>query len=494
MIKIDDLLTGSRFGWAHLASGETANAEFVLSGRETQLNLADSTNGIGEPSIPQIDVSLMDGRKLSFVQNIRTEAVRYHGGAGSLVTYMPHFVAIGTSHLASEQKIASIAFHVHDANAVLDDFDAFSIDIAADRDRISEIVQDRFERIGRTTEVGDRPIIAYFTGKFEIFSACAKGLRFSARHQPSHGMGGPDGISIQNKILFSIDFDPPASLDDAIVHLITFLRFLQLVAGRKQMITGLRIKVDGAQEHDWHALHWCLAWTADGLEGDRPHPADVLVNGGINSEDFGSLLANWFDTDSDAIDARVRFSRSFEAGRNYYPDRLVAAANAFDLLPSARFSAPMELSEAEQAAQKAAQAAFKAVPRSEISMRALSDLGRLGTHNLKSLVLQRFAKVEARAGGRLSGLDLVLRDAVDARNHFVHGTSATPAKAQLFRDFTPFYTRALEAVFGMAELVDCGWKLNEWSREAKGMSHPYSEFIVTFRADLADYMAQRDSK
>jgi ApeA N-terminal domain 1 len=490
IVEIDDLEGRQQFGEVILPNGETARAQFVLDGRETSIQIIDPSNGLGFSSIPEIKVTLVDGQKLTFLKNIRTSAVHHHGGGGAVVTYMPHFVIVGRSFPPAHVEFEEVAFTISDANAIFYDFDAFSIDLAADRSRITDIVEERFKRIGRRTEVGDSPIIAYFTGKFEIFSVQVGSLKVSANHQPSYGMGGPGGIALSNWIKVSLEFDPYIDLGGAITKLIALLRFFQIIAGRKQEVLKLRVRLRSAKEHEWHALYWCLAWSAKCPE-KGPHPSDIPINGGTDPSGFGNVLAEWLKSDGAAIDARVRFSSAFGQGEAFGPDRLVAAANIFDLLPSDRFLPPPPLSDAEKTAQANAIELFQALPPSDIRERGLGDLGRLGVHNLKSRVLQRAAIVTRLPDGRFRDLGIVLRDAVDARNHFVHGTTASKAKAEMFRKSISLYTLALETTFALSELLDCGWDWKAWQTQPKGQSHPFADFFVNFELELSAYRKKK---
>lgn len=491
MSELDQLKGKQQFGMATLPGGRVANARFFLDGRETVIQIADESNGIGISRIPTISVEMIDGTKLTFLKNIRTKSTRHHGGGGSLITYMPHFVLIGRSEVDPDSRIREIVFSTGDADKIFYDFDAFSVDLSADRKRIGEIIKDQTALVGRPVEVGDNPIIAYFTGKFSIFSVEADDLTVFARHRPSYGMGGPNGVAIHNKIMLGIDLRAPKPLDDAITHLIKMLRFLQIIAGRKQAISDLQVRLEAATEHDWHDLLWCLAFSQDGSPEDSPHPGDVLVNGGSDPIAFGEVLSGWLQTDECNIDARVRFSQTFEQGRAYGADRIVSSANVFDLLPSTYFTPRPPLTKPELDAKAKAIEVFRDLPRSDVRDRALGDLGRLGEHNLKSRVLERATKIIKIAGRRLDGLDLILRDAIDARNHFVHGTKVGARRAKLFRQEASFYIGALEMTFAMAEMLECGWDMRKWLQGHHGYGHPFAEFLINFSPRLSQYRKRR---
>lgn len=492
MIDIGDLVGVQRSGEAKFVNGDSARAEVHFAGRETTLNIIDTNGSVGSPILQVIWVDLVDGRKLTFLENVRTTATIHHGGGGSVITYRPHYVLVGHSYVNEDLAVQELSFTTNDLAAIIYDFDAFSTDIAAHRGRIEEIVKDREAKIGRSTEIGDLPIIAYFTGKIDIFQTEADLLSIRAMHQPSYGPGGPGGIAIKNWIRLVLTFKPEVVLRRSISRLISVLRFLQIVAGRKQEVSKLQVRLKGATETEWHALYWCLSWSEE-PKGESPHPADVLCNGGFDPEGFANLLANWLRTDEDAKDARVRFAGTFDSNAVQGADRLVGSSNVFDLLPSSRFGPAQQLTDAELQAKESAVRAFRAIEPSDVRDRALSDLGRLGHHNLKSRVLQRAQIVMKAIGSTLSGLDDVLRDAIDARNHFVHGTAVSESRARLFRECTPFYVRSLQLTFALAELLDCQWAAQDWMAQAKGGSHPFADFVGNFREELTLYLDRRQA-
>jgi hypothetical protein len=125
------------------------------------------------------------------------------------------------------------------------DFDAFGFDLVPE-EHIGKILESFQARIGRRVEPGDRPVIAYFTGRSWLFSASAPFGRVRARHlacQPIIG-GGPRGVSIDNAVMTDVDFYPPVTFDQAINNLGSVLRFLELIAGRRQNLLHIELELD----------------------------------------------------------------------------------------------------------------------------------------------------------------------------------------------------------------------------------------------------------
>ena len=71
------------------------------------------------------------------------------------------------------------------------------------------------------------------------------GRRSSAGHRVRRAFGGsPRGVSLNSEVMTSLHFDPPATFDRAIENLLPVLRFLEIIAGRRQNLMHLEIELD----------------------------------------------------------------------------------------------------------------------------------------------------------------------------------------------------------------------------------------------------------
>ena len=69
---------------------------------------------------------------------------------------------------------------------------------------------------------------------------------------------------------------------------------------------------------------------------------------------FSNILAAWLERENTWYGARERFFQSFEKQRTYDIDRLIGAANMFDLMPEMAFPEPEKLpSDLDDAKDKA---------------------------------------------------------------------------------------------------------------------------------------------
>jgi hypothetical protein len=166
-------------------------------------------------------------------------------------------------------------------------------------------------------------------------------------------------------------------------------------------------------------------------------------------------------------------------------DRLIGAANMFDLLPADAVPKRSSMSEQLARAKSGACALFEALPDSPERHSILSALGRLGTPSLPRKVLHR-AKIVTDALPVLEpNMDLVVREAIKCRNHYVHGSDAS-YDYRADGDAISLFTSTLEFVFGASELIECGWNI----ALSTGGSHPFAELLRSWSPRVENLKAQ----
>lgn len=424
----------------------------------------------------------IDGpRWISFLNCIAVGAetlyVRPEGRTHRVHLYA-HFAIIGPRPITLGSQITRIGVVVDDFANIYDDFDAFGIDVAPEK-HITAILKAFQEKIGRQIETGDQPIIAYFAGRPQLLSAQAPFGRVTASHRPSYGMGELRGISIHNNVWTNLEFDPSVTFENAINNLMTVLRFLELIAGRRQNIQEIDLELD-APAPSYFKVYWPEPpKRATSLDDRTPHPMDMPLNGGIRPTEFARVLEGWLALDQMRADARAQFSDGFSKSNHYDVARLVSSANMFDILPSTVFPLNVNLPEDLQKAKAETQRIFKSLPQSSERDSILSALGRLGSPSLKRKVRHRgevilTAVPKAYARG-FPDLLLVLDEAVNCRNHYVHGS---PAKID-YHGLLPFLIDTLEFVFGASDLIDAGWEIGGWIGRTTG-SHPFGSYCASY--------------
>ena len=219
-------------------------------------------------------------------------------------------------------------------------------------------------------------------------------------------------------------------------------------------------------------------------ESKKPHPFDLPIQAGKNPEMFGGILSRWLDRHQDWRGARSRYATAMAYQHRYEIDRLVGAANMFDILPGGIFPPSVPLAIELAAARDAARAAFKVLPPTPERNSVLNALGRIGKPALKQKIRSRAKLITDRVGARFPELELVIDQAVDCRNYFVHGS---PGKFDYsaHTEQLGFFTDAFEFVFAASDLIDAGWNITAWMNEGTTLSHPFGRFKVNYGFQLA---------
>ena len=491
---MDTLEKSKSAGKFTVPPGRDIYGELTLSGPNTSVYLHDkdefSTFAIPDQYLKGV---LNDLTKVSLIRCItmsgpgsgRREGESYH-----FATLFPHFVLQGRSHLAPGDKtIVEALFVIDDASTLFYDFDAFASVIDA-RPFIDQIANANESIIHRKVETGPDPQILYFTGKRKIVSVDTVLGRISAWHSPSRNPGGPEGIWLKNTIAVSIAFSDPVTFEECIERTSTLLPYFGLLVGRPQNLLRLTLRTEVAQKTaDFLEVYWCMRPKRNpDYEGHKPHPAEVLLDPVRRSEEFSRVLAHWLSRHDAWRDARSRFFNSFAGQIRYDIDRLVGSANMFDILPDSAVPPDVELSDELKTAKESGQKLFHSLPESLERNSVLGALGRIGKSSLKQKIRHRAQIVLGATKGRLKEITTVTDEAVNCRNHYVHGADA---RFDYSGDtgMLGFFTDALEFLFAASDLIEGGWDITEWNDKGSSMSHPFGRFLAGYGAHLQELKA-----
>ena len=224
------------------------------------------------------------------------------------------------------------------------------------------------------------------------------------------------------------------------------------------------------------SVYWSLGpKPGDEKEIDRPSWRDIPLDGIRRADEFVRVMERWFASDKHAT-ARARLHECCAHGNQFNIDRLVAAANLFDLTDP---MPPAELPDTLVTASSECLRILRNLPQSEDRDSAIQAISRIGTPTLMKKVLSR-AKVLPHCF-QLEGLDKVLRQAVLCRNYFVHGPGDTRFDYRAVEPHTTFLTETLEFVFAAAELIECGWNAPNWRLRPHTGHHWFARFVSEYK-------------
>jgi hypothetical protein len=470
-----------------LTNGLELQGELCLQGAATTLDLY---SGLSFDSHASADIFglFYDRSKVSLI-----DCVARSGGSATrgdehyhFSRVFPHFVIFGDQRISSSCRIIrKLSFTVDDAATLFYDFDAFGSVVDA-KLHAEHIIEAEAKRYGRKIEIGEYPHLFYFTGKYEIFGVDTILGRISATHNPSYKMPSPAGICVDNTIKINIAFYSEKTVDEAIRSVLDILKFLEVIAGRPQNISDLIFLPVSAEDHPKPLdVYWCMPPHRNrDDESRKPHPSDLPLQAAINSDEFSNVLRQWINRHDEWRNARFRFSTAFAYQSSYNIDRIVGAANMFDILPSCAYPEPVTLPSDLAEARDNARKEFKALSPSPERDSVLGALGRIGKATLKRKVRSRAKLITNVVVDRFPDLELVVDQAIDCRNYYVHG-SDTKIDYSMHSAQVQFFTDTLEFVFAASDLVESGWDITTWITQGSTLSHPFAQYCFNYSQMLS---------
>jgi ApeA N-terminal domain 1 len=468
--------------------GRSVTGDLTLQGSNTLLNLHHPE------FLPPLEAgacvygTTFAGDSLTLI-NCHSPGVGSTRFAGGNSTYhaqiFPHYVALGRGIIdPSQPSVRAIHFTSTDLPTLFYDFDAFGKVIDA-KPIIEAVLQER--RDLRPVESGEQPLVCYFAGRDRIADVQTAVGRVTVRHRPNYNLGGPSGAYIKNRVVISIEPDAPVLFEDAVDRMYAIANFLSVTAGRKQGIYHVQIEATdaAAQKSSMLVVHPSFPWKAGKINDQHaPHPADVPLDPIHHAPEFSAVLTDWIRRHKAWQAARVRYLDCLSKGNHYNTERLVAAANMFDILPPEAVPAPTRLADDLAATKAACEELFRKHPEGVDRNGALSALGRIGKPSLPKKVAHRVAIVATRLGATFPDLQFVATIAVRCRNFFVHGSDEIDYPK--LEHLVPFLTNALEFIFAASDLIDAGWDAQRWDSQGHSWGHNLARFRWGYQASLAE--------
>ena len=474
-----------------------------ICGIDTQLKLL-SSKPIGDTDEASRDQHgfLKNGAKASLLECVYLGSTEYLSESGKHETrFFPHYVLIGDFFVASDDAvITAIHYHFENVDCLVNGRETFGTIrptreefvriLKTEEARADKIAQEHgWERRKREVQIGDHPILQYFSGLWEIMRCDAEIGSVRMTNRTSHKVGSNSkGIGIHNEIAIGLQFAAPRTVDAALSALRNVHGFFELCLGRRQRYLWIEAElVDEHQEigdgrNPPLEVYWSYCNERVSGETQPTHYWDNLLCLGAQSTDFTKVLSGWLDSAPMVADARARFGSAFHSG-TYSVDRIVSAANMFDLLPDNYIPRKKELDETTRASVDESRARFKELPESFARQSLLSALGRVGSASLADKICHRADIVIEADADTFQELHLPCRQAVICRNHYVHGSKGAFDYREKFNEFV-FLLNTLEFVFAASELIELGWDYDSWRGKHLGSSHKFGFYVANFEENI----------
>jgi len=464
-----------------LPHNETLVGEVTTAGKRTTLTVHSES---ATPQLPRecvIRGLAYSGKALTLIDCIsyksRTTRAGNFGVPRHQHSAFVNHVVIGSRHLDPHAATVSrIEFFSTDLNELFYDSGAFGVVPASGR-VIDTVLEEK--RKHHQVESGVDALVGYYSGKSTVVAVQTVLGTISVEHNPSFGGGGADnGVKIKDNLALCVEPNSPIRFWDVLEHLHDLATFLSVAAGRSQGVRRVRIVTnDGAGPiHNIFEVRSSFRWRVRGKGGEfKPHWKDLPLDPVKRTGEFTSVLANWLKNRNERRVARARYIDGLRKGNTYGYDRLVAAANMFDLLPKDAVPIKTDMDLELKKTRDECVAALKKHPESVDRNSAISALGRLGQLSLPKKVEHRVALVSARVGSHFPDLGLIAKYAVKCRNAFVHGnTDEFPLET--LEKFVPFLTQTLEFIFATSDFIDAGWNAAAWASRPYMAKHSFTRY------------------
>ncbi|WP_419857814.1 HEPN domain-containing protein [Candidatus Palauibacter irciniicola] len=395
----------------------------------------------------------------------------------------------------------SIRFAFDEIDTVLTDRDAdvFGHISNPHEDIIDAIEQRRPDYLKGDLSRDGSATVSYFTGQFEVLPATETELGTVRGSRTV--FGDLSGREIKDIPYLTIDFDDrPATLDEAFQKMRAVRQFFGWMIGyaprwrEVSVFTFPRVD-DGYRADDegnrdvglevFSPIEWQSAYYD---ERNRGWPG-ALIDLSREPEHFANTMREWLRRNRDGRreGANAKFFKSMPGiGTADAADGICSAANMFDLLPAEDKPSMPSLSAHVDSILRGARMRIRELDDLDTEEReeVLSGIGRIRAHvGLRDIIERRANVVLEHAGEeRLPNIQDVVRAAVICRNYYTHGTEVAGIDCTDM-SVVMFLTRTLEVIYGVSELIQCGWDVEKWF-DKPGMSHPFEKYMNSYRRHL----------
>lgn len=455
--------------------------ELVLDGEETKLQLSSRTQIPYDPEPHTLFGESLDHRKLSLYECVGYEPVSEGVYPNPIFKreIFPHFALVGTRHFEwGEQAFTSVSFKADDLGLLFSRRGTFGSAWLSSQ-KFAEVLDSTPN--ARSTELGESPAIFYFTGKRRFDPINLPIGTFSTEIIFTGNVSNITGISCPAETVATLTYEAPKSLTEIIDDITSILDFVSTITGRHQGVGDIATE----STHDSSSpivektsVYWSLA--PESAEGSPSNHRDLPITPDISEEEFNKVFCNWIHKHDDWAIARSRILRWQKHGNIYDENRLIAAANAFDILPDSTYPAVGKLSEETALKRDRCKKIIMELKHGNERDQILGTLNFWGSKLLDKL-LYKSKIVQESFNTHFQDLDEVLKIALKARNFYVHGSDYGHKH---YDHLTAFLTNTLEFVFVASDLIECGWNASQWSDRSPSFGHPMAHFLYSYKSEI----------
>lgn len=331
-------------------------------------------------------------------------------------------------------------------------------------------------------QFGDSPAIFLYTGASVLAELLLPFGILKIKNNPIYSIPSNSGFTLENNISCHVEFTESMDFWQATSKVEPIKQLLELILGKPQFLKNFKLLTKEAD--NLPSIFEVYRSVYNQLERSSVyvHVVDRLIHIEIELDEFQAVLNEWLLRQEEWKFSREEFF-SVLSDVKYTSDTLVKLSNLFDLIPGSAYrDTSIGLSDDLLAAKAACKSIFKALPPSIERESMLNALGRLGNKNLKHKIKDRYKIIQDAGFIELDRIDSVINQCVDCRNFFVHGGKKNFDYSEQF-DLLCFFIDTLTFIYGISEMIECGWSRNKWTDDRLN-SHPFSLYLISYEWHL----------
>lgn len=465
----------------------------TVDGRNSRLDLNNESFFYYDcTKYPTIFGLLEDYRKVTLVNCVSLSSTgsrsvkidgKWHGH--STASAFPHYAVFGDKNINPDaETIKKIRIIIKGENAAF--YQPFLFSSAFDADDLAiKAIKRTSKKMEHEIKIGSHPQIWFYAGQTKnMLGRTDVGeitLLDCYRSQESSR-----GISVKNRPSIQIEFFKPLSFHAILPQALEFMKLLGILGGEALTLKKLELVIaarDPSQSQQNFDVYFSLPPGGKDTPGRTVLPIDVPVRYHDSADEFQKIVTNWFATNSERRNARSNAIHCVLNFGRYSPQRLMTAASAFDLLPASSKPCGAQGSHEFQNLIEETKVKFRGLEKSPERESILDALGRFNKPNLRKIIEHRAAIVCKLIPDHLPEIEIVIRQAVLARNFYVHGTQgdfdyeSNPALCSFLMD-------TLEFILIAAELIEAGWNIKRWMNEGGSGTYPFSRYLLGYHHNL----------
>lgn len=405
------------------------------------------------------------------------------------LTFDLRFIIFGNDSISDSEKcFNSIEFFIPDASRLFM-YDSFDMIFNMRKENIEDILKEENKRTqnlyGISKDVadyrfGDNPIFYIDTGADVLHCFDIEAGIIKIKNNTFSNISPNKGFEVVNNISCVFESNEDMNFFEILKSSYPIVNLFELILGKRQFLCEYKISIKNDAEEPKEYQVYQVKENSNN-KNFIMHPISRLVHIENESAESESLLNNWILRQEEWKFARSEFFEVFTK-KYYSSDLLIKVANLFDIIPNSAYEKSDEISDELLQAKEKCKGIFKELPNSSEKNSILGALGRIGKKSLRSKIRDRYSIIENSGLVTLDEIDIVIGNAVNCRNFFVHGS---PGKFDYMENFSqiPFFINTLSFIYGASELIELGWSFKNWEPDELNF-HPFSSYLISYSSKL----------